>query len=103
MSITLNESADYVQNAVHDGTLKLVQRDDHFCCESPWADGDYGVCGNTAFVIVPSQPEELKAIFAQVGKTPEEGQTYRKFAFCLHCAADYLRGQNYRGRSAVAA
>jgi hypothetical protein len=54
-------------------------------------------------VIVPSQPEELKAIFAQVGKTPEEGQTYRKFAFCLHCAADYLRGQNYRGRSAVAA
>ena len=79
--ITLDESADYVQNAVHDGTLKIVHRDDHTVCEAPDVTKDYGICGATAFVFVPHEPVN--------------GKECRGDAFCLHCAADYLRGLGY--------
>jgi len=85
MSITLNEAADYVQNAVHDETLKLIDRRDQTVCEAP-GNGDYGVCGATAFVFVPHEPVN--------------GQACRGDAYCLHCAADYLRDSGY-GKAAA--
>lgn len=78
LNITLNDDADYVQNAVHDGTLKIVHRDDENVCEAP-GNSDYGVCGATAFVFVPSK--------AAPG--------LREEAFCLHCAADFLKANRY--------
>jgi len=81
----IDESADYVQNAVHDGTLNLIDRRDRTVCEAP-GNGDYGVCGATAFVFVPHEPVN--------------GQECRGDAFCLHDAADYLREHRY-GESAT--
>ena len=83
--ITLDESADYVQNAVHDGTLKIVHRDDHTVCEAPDVTKDYGICGATAFVFVPLVPSV----------TSGDGLECRGDAFCLRCAADYLREHGY--------
>ncbi len=81
-TITLNEAADYVQNAVHDGTLRLIHPGDYAVCEEP-GNGDYGVCGATAFVALPSDV------------VTKDGRPCRGQAYCLHCAADYLRGINY--------
>lgn len=80
--ITLDDDADYVQNAVHDGTLRLIDPRDNVGCEEEGS-ADYGLCGGTAFVALPSDV------------MTKQGQRCRDQAFCLHCAADYLRSQNY--------